>query len=139
MRDFKQQMKTYVDTIRYKRCPYSDMELDREIRSVIWGVDEKPCSYVSSLTKKPGNKCFKKSNIYTEESVSKSTKRNVWSVTAAAAIVAFIAISTTLVMSQQCSPSGILSVDVDGVHFYFACNNGCSAESTIESLKKLLQ
>ena len=38
MRDFKQQFQTYSDELKSTRCPYSDAELDREIRSVIWNI-----------------------------------------------------------------------------------------------------
>ena len=36
MRDFDKQLERYGDELKNARCPYSDAELDREIRSVVW-------------------------------------------------------------------------------------------------------
>ena len=36
MRDFDKQLERYGNELKNARCPYSDAELDREIRSVVW-------------------------------------------------------------------------------------------------------
>ena len=42
MRDFNQQLKAYRDEMKNTRCPYSDAELNKEIRSVIWNTNNNP-------------------------------------------------------------------------------------------------
>ena len=102
MRDFKQQFQTYSDELKSTRCPYSDAELDKEIRSVVL-----------------------------------PTKRRLWPV--AAAIVAAIIIPFGIYTSKRSMPSEIALVEVDGQHVYFACNNGCSPEGTLQNFKALIQ
>ena len=36
MKDFDKQLERYGNELKSARCPYSDAELDREIRSVVW-------------------------------------------------------------------------------------------------------
>ena len=55
--------------------------------------------------------------------------------TAAAACLA--AVLTPLNMPAR-TGSSIAHVDIDGEHLYFACNNGCSPEGTLETFKTLL-
>ena len=112
MRDFKQQFQTYSDELKSTRCPYSDAELDKEIRSVVW-------------------------DITPNETTSISTKRRLWPV--AAAIVAAIIIPFGIYTSKRSMPSEIALVEVDGQHVYFACNNGCSPEGTLQNFKDLIQ
>ena len=112
MRDFKQQFQTYSDELKSTRCPYSDAELDKEIRSVVW-------------------------NITPNETTSIPTKRRLWPV--AAAIVAAIIIPFGIYPSKRSKPSEIALVEVDGQHVYFACNNGCSPEGTLQNFKALIQ
>lgn len=114
MRDFKQQLKAYGDERKNARCPYSEAELDKEIRSVIW-------------------------NTQPQEATVTPTKRRLWPVAAAAAILAAIIIPTTVFTSKSSTTGEIASVRVDGEHVYFACNNGCSADATIEIFKTLLR
>ena len=112
MRDFKQQLKAYGDELRNTRCPYSDAELDKEIRSVIWNT--------------PRN-----------ENTTASTKRRPWP--AVAAIVAAIIVSTVIITSKGSEANEIASLEVDGQHIYFACNNGCTPEGTLQYFKSIIQ
>jgi len=114
MRDFKQQLKAYGDEMKNTRCPYSEAELDKEIRSVIWGTQP-------------------------QEVTITSTKRRLWPAVAAAAILTAIIIPTAIFTNRGNTTGEIASVKVDGEHVYFACNNGCSADATIETFKTLLR
>ena len=114
MRDFKQQMKAYGDEMKSSRCPYSEAELDKEIRSVIW-------------------------NTQPQEVLTSATKLRMWPAAVAAAIVVAIIIPTAIFAGRGNTTAEIASVEVDGDHVYFACNNGCSADATIETFKKLLK
>lgn len=114
MRDFKQQLKAYGDEMKNVRCPYSEAELDKEIRSVIWSTQ------LQEVSETP-------------------TKRRLWPAVAAAAILAAIIIPTALFTNRSSTAGEIASVKVDGEHVYFACNNGCSADATIETFKTLLR
>ena len=114
MRDFKQQLKAYGDERKNARCPYSEVELDKEIRSVIWGTQP-------------------------QEVTITPTKRRLWPAVAAAAILAAIIIPTAIFTNRGNTAGEIASVKVDGEHVYFACNNGCSADATIETFKTLLR
>ena len=111
MRDFKQQLKAYSDEMKKTRCPYSEAELDKEIRSVIWNT--------------PRN-----------ESSIASTKRRLWP---AAAIIAAIFIPTAILINKSDTAGGIASIEIDGQHIYFACNNGCTPEGTIQNFKSIIQ
>lgn len=112
MRDFNQQLKTYSEEMKNSRCPYSEAELDKEIRSVIWNT--------------PRN-----------ESKKAPTKRRIWP--AIAAIVAFIIIPTIIITSKGSVTNKIASVEVEGQHIYFACNNGCTPEGTLQNFKAIIQ
>ena len=112
MRDFKQQLKEYGNEIKNTRYPYSDAELDKEIRSVIW-------------------------NTRQNESTIASTKQRLWPATAA--IIAAIIIPTALFTIRGSKTDVITSTVVDGEHIYFACNNGCTPEGTLQNLKAIIQ
>lgn len=120
MRDFKQQLEAYGEELKNTRCPYSDVELDREIRHAVWDTRRgvPPCT--------PAN---------VPPAVA-STKRWLWlSVAVAACLLAVL-----LPLGRKAHANdGIHTVDVDGQQIYFACNNGCSADATIETFKTLLR
>ncbi|MBQ9586243.1 MAG: hypothetical protein IJR26_00040 [Bacteroidales bacterium] len=123
MRDFDKQLERYGDELKSARCPYSDAELDREIRCVVWN------------TKTLGQRDIQNSASQVDEDVVArangtprvSRLRRLWPVVAAAACIAAVLIP--LNMSVRANGS-IASVDVDGEHLYFACNNSCSPEGT---------
>ena len=112
MRDFKLQLKAYADEMKNTRCPYSEAELDKVIRSVIWNT--------------PRN-----------ENTVATTKRRLWP--AVAAIIATIIIPTAIFTSKGSATNEIASVEVDGQHIYFACNNGCTPEGTLQNFKSIIQ
>ena len=114
MRDFKQQLKAYGDELRNIRYPYSEVELDKEIRSVIW-------------------------NISQNENTIPSTKRRLWPTVAAAAVVAALIIPTAIFTRKNDLTGELTSVKVDGQHIYFACNNGCTPEGTLQNFKAIIQ
>lgn len=114
MRDFKQQLKAYGNELKNIRCPYSEAELDREIRNVAWNT---PSSKIT-LT---------------------HTERRHWPAVAAAALIAAIIIPTTMYTGKSSTTGKIASVNVDGEHLYFACNNGCSPDATIETFKTMIR
>lgn len=114
MRDFKQQLKAYRDDMKDSHCPYSETELDKEIRSVIWSTQP-------------------------QEATVTHTKRRLWPAVAAAAILAAIIIPMAVFTSKSSTTSEIASVKVNGEHVYFACNNGCTVDATIETFKTLLR
>lgn len=111
MRDFKQQFQTYSDELKSTRCPYSDAELDKEIRSVLW-------------------------NITPAENMKTPSKRRLWP--AAAAIAAVIIIPAAIFMKSG-TTGEIASIDIDGEHIYFACNNGCTPEGTLQNFKSIIR
>ena len=113
MRDFDKQLKRYGDELKSARCPYSDAELDREIRSVVWNENIIP----------------------NELQVRRTHTKWLWPSVAAAACLAAILIPLNMPVRANGS---IASVDVDGEHLYFACNNGCSPEGTLETFKTML-
>ena len=114
MRYFDKQLKQYGDKLKSTRCPYSDAELDREIRSVVWNEKIAP---------------------HESQSSHPHTKW-IWPSVAAAACLAAILIPLNM---PDRANSSIASVDVDGEHLYFACNNGCSAEGTLETFKSMIK
>lgn len=128
MRNFKQQLKAYGDEMRNSRCPYTEAELDKEIRSVIWSASPTGIPYLPSGGNAGGR-----------VSSQRDGHRRLWSAVAAAAILAAIIIPTAIFTSKGNSTGGIVSVKVDGEYIYFACNNGCSADATIETFKSLLR
>lgn len=116
MRDFDKQLEQYGDELKRVRCPYSDAELDREIRSVVWNT--------------PGNADF----LVRTDNAPRAPRRWLWPSVAAAACLAAIIIpmrTRTSALPER--------VDVDGEHLYFACNNGCSPESTLETFKTMIK
>ena len=113
-------MKAYGDAMKNTRCPYIEAELDKEIRSVIWSTENKESSSQVSVTRSPF-------------SVLRSPIK--W----AAAVLAAIVVPTVLFTGRVNSTDEVASVKVDGEQVYFACNNGCTADATIETFKTLLQ
>lgn len=114
MRDFDKQLERYGDELKSARCPYSDAELDREIRNVVW--NEK--------------------NIPNKPQARHPHTRWLWSSVAAVACLAAVLIPLNMPIRANGS---IASVDVDGEHLYFACNNGCSPEGTLETFKTMIK
>ena len=112
MRDFNQQLKAYSDEMKNSRCPYSEAELDKVIRSVIW-------------------------NTSRNESTKASTKRSLWP--AVAAIIIAIIIPMAIYISNDRKKGEIDTIKIDGEHIYFACNNGCTPEGTLQNLKAIIQ
>ena len=110
MRDFNQQLKAYGDEMRNTRYPHSEAELDKEIRSVIW-------------------------NTKPNETTITPTKCRLWPV--AAAIAAAIIIPKAILMKGG-TTGEIASIDIDGEHIYFACNNGCSPEGILQNFKDII-
>ena len=113
MRDFDKQLERYGNELKNARCPYSDAELDREIRSVVW--NEK--------------------NIPNKPQARRTHTKWLWPSVAAAACIAAVLIPLNMPVRAN---SSIASVDIDGEHLYFACNNGCSPEGTLETFKTML-
>ena len=111
MRDFNQQLKAYRDEMKNTRCPYSDAELNKEIRSVIWNTTQ-------------------------NDPITTPSKRRVWQ---AAAIIAAIFIPTAILINKSDATGEIASIEIDGQHIYFACNNGCTPEGTIQNFKSIIQ
>lgn len=119
MRDFKQQLERYGEELRESRCPYSEAELDREIRRAVWDVGA--------------------SRALSETQSTADARRRVptkWIAVAAAACL--LAVLLPLGMHAN-NADGIHTVNVDGEQVYFACNNGCSADATIETFKTMLR
>ena len=114
MRDFDKQLERYGDELKNAHCPYSDAELDREIRSVVWNEKVIP--------NKPQTKHLR--------------TRWLWPTVAAVACLLAILIPLNMPVPDN---NSIASVDVDGEHLYFACNNGCTPESTLENFKSMLR
>ena len=111
MQDFEQHLKAYSEEVKNTRCPYSDAELDREIRSVIW-------------------------NITPNENTKTPSRHRLWP--AAAAIAAAIIIPAAILMKGG-TPGEIATIDIDGEHVYFACNSGCTPEGTLQNFKSIIQ
>lgn len=119
MRDFKQQMERYGKELRDTHCPYSEAELDREIRRAIWDVGTK--------------------HTLSETQPAADAPRRVpakWMAVAAAACLLAVLLPLGLHANNA---DGIHTFNVDGQQVYFACNNGCSADATIETFKTLLR
>ena len=119
MRDFDKQLERYGDELKSARCPYSDAELDREIRSVVWNT--------------PGNADVP---VRADNTPRTSRKRWIWPSVAAAACIAAVLIPLNMPVRAN---SSIASVDINGEHLYFACNNGCSPEGTLETFKTMIK
>ncbi len=106
-----------MDELKNVRCPYSEAELDREIRNVVWNI--LMADKEEAVKPKPAK------------------RKSLWPAVAAAATLAAIIIPTALFFNK---PSGdIARVDVDGQRLYFACNNGCSPECTLEAFKNIVE
>ena len=119
MRDFKQQMKAYGDELKSARCPYSEAELDKKIRKALWNAGTRQAmSETQPLADAPRRVPAK------------------WiSVAAAACLLAVL-----LPMGLRAeADNGFRTVKVDGEQVYFACNNGCSPDATIETFQNLLR
>ena len=114
MQDFKQQLKAYSDEMKNTRCPYSDAELDKEIRSVVWRINP------------------------SKETIP-AHKRRLWPSAVAAAIIAIIIIPTVIFIGKSNTAGEIASLKVGDEHIYFACNNGCTPEGTLQNFKALIQ
>ena len=99
MRDFKQQFQTYSDELKSIRCPYSEAELDKEIRSVVWRINP------------------------SKETIP-AHKRRLWPSAVAAAIIAIIIIPTVIFIGKSNTAGEIASIKVGDEHIDFACNNG---------------
>ena len=115
MRDFKQQFQTYSDELKSTRCPYSDAELDKEIRSVVWRISP------------------------SKETIVSTHKRKLWPSAVAAAIIAIIIIPTIIHTNKSNTAGEIASLKVGDEHIYFACNNGCTPEGILQNFKALIQ
>ena len=111
MRDFNQQLKAYGEEMKNTRYPYSEAELDKEIRNVMWNSSQ-------------------------NEPISTPSKHRVWP---AAAIIAAIFIPTAILINRSNSASEIASIEIDGQHIFFACNNGCTPEGTLQNFKSIIQ
>lgn len=114
MRDFDRQLKRYGDELKNARCPYSDVELDRVIRSVVWSEKVIP----------------------NEPPTKRLRTKWLWPSVAAAACLAAILIPLNI---DDRANGDIARVDIDGQHLYFACNNGCSPEGTLETFKTMIR
>ena len=114
MRDFDKQLERYGDELKNARYPYSDAELDREIRSVVW--DERI--------------------IPNEPQARRLRVKWLWPSMAAAACLAAILIPLNI---PDRANGDIARVNIDGQHLYFACNNGCSPEGTLETFKTMIR
>ena len=115
MRDFDKQLKQYGDELKSVRCPYSDAELDREIRSIIWNT--------------PGNA---DTPVCTDSTTH--APKQYWLIIAAAACIAAI------IIPMRTRKSALPErVNIDGQSIYFACNNGCSPEGTLETFKTIIR
>ncbi len=114
MRDFKQQLKAYGNEMNNFRCPYSEAEIDRKIRKVIWNTTP------NDVKKTPA-------------------KYRLWSVATAAAIVVAIIIPATIFVTKNSMNTELPSIEVDGGYIYYACNNGCSPDETLKNLKDIIR
>jgi len=121
MKDFDKQLEQYSQDLANTHCPYSDEELNRIIRHVIWNTPSERAE--SLLVEQPGHD-------------SVTWRHRWWSLVAAAAVVA-IAVPVVLVSSR--AHGTIDSVVVDGQQFYFACNNHCMPEGTIAYFNSIVK
>lgn len=112
MRDFNQQLKTYGDELKNARYPYSDAELDKEIRNVVWHT------------------------LQEQRAITHRHRQWLWPSVVAAACLAAVLVTISLPSHDNHS---IAHVNIDGEHLYFACNNGCSAEGTLETFKTMIR
>ncbi len=112
MRNFDQQMKNYGDGLKNARYPHGEAELDREICRVVWNTAPE------------------------QAAAPHRRKRWLWPSVAAAACLVAVVIPLSL---PARSADGLARVDVDGEQIYFACNNGCPAEGTVETFKTLIK
>ena len=123
MRDFKQQMEQYQRDLQQVRYPGSEADLDREIRRVLWRAESGE-RRVESSPFAPA-----RSPLSTLHSPLK------WTAAAAACLLAAL-----LPLGLRAgNDDGIRNVTIGGEHAYFACNNGCSADATIETFKTLMR
>ena len=123
MRDFDKQLERYGNELKSARCPYSDAELDREIRSVVWNTESRWQRDIQNGAGRADGKPRVRG------------LRWLWPSVAAAACIAAVLIPLNMPVRANGS---IASVDIDGEHLYFACNNGCSPEGTLETFKTML-
>ena len=91
MRDFDKQLKRYGDELKNARCPYSDVELDRVIRSVVWSEKVIP----------------------NEPPTKRLRTKWLWPSVAAAACLAAILIHLNI---DDRANGDIARVDIDGQH-----------------------
>ena len=138
MRDFKQQLKAYGDKMRNTRYPYSEAELDKEIRSVVWNTKPNDSTFSISRVKRSLLVCRGEKTTVAKKPKIMPTKRRLWPTVAAVAIAFAIIIPTAIYTSKDDLTNDIASVKVGKEHIYFACNNGCSPEATLQNLKSII-
>lgn len=114
-------MKAYGNEMKNARCPYSDAELNREIRKVIWRTERGE--------RREENECI--------QGETSHLRGRRW--LQCAALVAAIVIPVAIFTSKGDTTGQIASVNIDGEQIYFACNNGCAVDQTIETFKTLLR
>ncbi|MBR1834453.1 MAG: hypothetical protein IJ785_02970 [Bacteroidales bacterium] len=101
-----------MNNIRY---PHSDAELDWELHKVIWHTP---------LSKQPP--------------IVQPSRLGKW-VAIAAAILPFAILLPLIVLRNSPSNASVTElVEVDGIHFKYACNNGCSPEMTTAMLNHII-
>ncbi len=105
-----------MEELQNGSCPYSEGELDKESRGVVRNI--LMADKEETVKPKPAK------------------HKSLWPVVAAAALAAII-IPTVLLVNKP--DSDIELVDVDGQRLYFACNNGCSPECTLEAFKNIVE
>lgn len=113
MKDFDKELKEYSLELEQGHYPHSEEELDKTIRRAIW-------SDTAAIPELPS---------------FGSRRRWLWPSVAAACIAAVL-----LPLGLRASgDDDIKSTQYEGKQVYFACNNGCSLESTLESFNTLLR
>lgn len=112
MREFDRKLEQYSSELKNIHYPYNDKELDKEIRSVVWNTTRAHHPRVAH-------------------------KSRYWSAIAAAACLAAVIIPMVLLLHVH--QSDLERVNIEGEHFYFACNNGCTPESTLETFKTMIR
>lgn len=112
MHDFDQQIKAYSEKLKTTRYPYGDAELNREIRRAVWNTTP------NAIAPTP------------------KARHRRWPYAAAAACLAALILPLGL-WKNNATP--IKNINIDGEQVYFACNNGCSPEGTIETFKTLIR
>ncbi|MBR1550111.1 MAG: hypothetical protein IJ634_05675 [Bacteroidales bacterium] len=116
-------MEQYQRDLQQMRYPGSESDLDREIRRVLWRSENGERRVESSPTAPA------RSPLSTLHSPLK------WVAAAAACLLAVL-----LPLGLRASnDDGIRNVTIGGEHAYFACNNSCSADATIETFKTLMR